>query len=293
MASAVRPVLVLLEERDVRVAVERVEHGVGVRALHLRDDGGEVGVAQRGVLLALDLHAVRRRVRLDDLVGGLREDVVATHQEEALGALLLEVVERRHDLLVRRRARVEDVLRRLQALVLDRVEQQRVVALEDRQHRLARRRGPAAEHRGYAVAADQLLGLLGEHRGLGRAVLGHHGELLAEHATCGVDLVGRHLQRVVDRVLADRHRAGTRVQEPDLDRRSRGVDARRRGRGGTAGARRVDPRPAGREREAQGQEHGRDGRSSHARCGHARCLPVRSTGVRRGRVPGCLRAVQY
>ena len=82
-----------------------------------------------------DLHAVGRGVRLDDLVGGAREDVVAADQEDLLLALLLEVVQAGDDLLVGGRAGVEDVRRLLQALVLHGVEQQRLVLLEDRQHR--------------------------------------------------------------------------------------------------------------------------------------------------------------
>ena len=66
-------------------------------------------------------------VRLDDLVGGAREDVVGADQEDLLLALLLEVVQARDDLLVGGRAGVEDVRRLLQALVLHRVEEQRLV----------------------------------------------------------------------------------------------------------------------------------------------------------------------
>ena len=99
----------LLEERDVAVAVERVEDGVRLGRLDLVDHRAELGVAERRVLLADDLHAVGRGVGLDLLVRGAREHVVAADQEDLLLALLLQVVEAGDDLLVRGGAGVEDV----------------------------------------------------------------------------------------------------------------------------------------------------------------------------------------
>ena len=81
--------LVLPEECHVGVTVEGVEHRVGFGVADLVDDGGEFGGAQRGVVLALDLHAVGRGVGLDDLVGGAREHVVAAYQVDRLRALFL------------------------------------------------------------------------------------------------------------------------------------------------------------------------------------------------------------
>ncbi len=103
-------------------------------------------------------------------------------------------VQGRHDLLVGGGAGVEDVLRRFQAFVLHGIVEQRVVALEDRQHGLAARGGPAAEHRGDAVVLDQLFfGLLREYRWIGSAVLADDLDLLAQHTALGVDLVDRQL----------------------------------------------------------------------------------------------------
>ena len=230
-------VLVLLEERDVGVTVEGVEHRVGAGALELVHDRREVGVAQRGVLLADDLDVVGAGPGDDLLVGRAREDVVGADQEDLRLALLLEVVHAGQDLLVGRRARVEDVRRRLQALVLDRVEQQGVLGLEDGEHRLARRGRPAAEHRGDAVGRDELLGLLREHGRLGGAVLGDDLELLAQDPAVGVDLLGGQVEGVADRLLGDGHGAGQRVEEADLDGVAGRVDAR--GRRRRAGVRRV------------------------------------------------------
>ena len=164
------------------------------------------------------VHAVGLGVGLDDLVGRAGEDVVAADEVHLGHALLLQVVERRDDLLVGRGARVEDVRRRLEALVLHRVEEQAVEALEHRQHRLAAGRGPPAEHDGDLVDGEELLGLLGEGRPVGGAVLDDGLDLLAEHAAVGVDLLDGQQLGVVDRHLADRHRAAQRVEDADLDR---------------------------------------------------------------------------
>ena len=92
--------------------------------------------------------ALGQQVGLEDLVGGARIDVVGAFEHPALhGDVLHQVVDRGNRLLVRRRAGVDDVLRRLLALVLHRVEEQAVVLLEHRQHRLAGHRRPAAERR--------------------------------------------------------------------------------------------------------------------------------------------------
>ena len=155
-----------------------------------------------------------------DLVGGARIDVVGAEQHPALGAAAFlghQVLDRRDRLLVGRGAGVEHVLRQLLAFVLHRVEQQAVQFLEHRQHRLARHRGPAAEGHGHLVLGQQLARLLGEQRPVGGRI-DHHGlELLAEHAALGVDLVDRHQGDVLQHRLADRHRAGQRVQHADLD----------------------------------------------------------------------------
>ena len=63
------------------------------------------------------------------------------------------------------------------------------VPLEHRQHRLAARRGPAAEDGRDVVGLEQLPGLLGERRPVGGPVLDDRHDLLAEHAA-RVDVAG-------------------------------------------------------------------------------------------------------
>jgi hypothetical protein len=115
--------------------------------------------------------AAVEQILLEDLVGRARIDVVGAFEHPALDALdVAQIVDRRDRLLVGRGAGVEDVALALLALVLDRVEQDRVQLLEDRQHGFARDRGPAAEHHVDLFDLDQLARLLGEQRPVGGGV---------------------------------------------------------------------------------------------------------------------------
>ena len=185
--------LVFLEECDVGITVQRVHHRIRAGELELVDDGGEVGGAHWGIFLADHFHAIALGVRLDHAICGLREHIIGANQEQLLVALLLKVIKRRHNLLVRCSTRVEDVRAGFHALVLQRVEQQRVIRLEHRQHGLTRRGRPAAEHRGHAFLFDEGLGFFGEHSRLGLAVLLHYLELLAQHAALCVNLINGHV----------------------------------------------------------------------------------------------------
>ena len=180
-----------LVERHVGVAVDgrhdrRLLAGRG-EFLDRRDLGLPVGMAERRVV---DPDVVRRDpLRLQegfqDLVGGARIDVVGAFEHPALhpaAFLAHQVFDGRDRLLVRRGAGVEDVLRAFLALVLHRVEQQAVQLLEHRQHRFARHRGPAAEHRRDLVLGDQFARLLGEERPVRGRVDDHRLDLLAQAA---------------------------------------------------------------------------------------------------------------
>jgi hypothetical protein len=176
--------------------------------------------------------------RTQDLVGGPREHVVGAQQVELLVAaafLRHQVLGGGDELLVRGGPGVEHVLRALLALVLHRIEEQAVVVLEHRQHRLAADRGPAAERHRDLVLEQELLGLLREQVPVRGGIHDHRLDLLAHDSALGVDLLERHHADVTERYLADGHGAGQGVQHADLDRpptlRSqdgREADARRR-----------------------------------------------------------------
>ena len=213
-----------LVERHVGVAVDGRHHRglLAGRAelLDVRDDGLPVGMAERRVVDhdVLVLHPLQLEVGLEDLVGRARVDVVGADQHPALHLLFLhQVVDGRDRLLVRRGAGVEHVALALLTFVLHRVEQEAVEFLEHRQHRLARHRGPAAEHHRDLVLGDELARLLGEHRPVRGRVDHHRLQLLAEHAALLVLLVDQHQHHVLERGLADRHGARQRMQNADLD----------------------------------------------------------------------------
>ena len=214
-----------LVEGHVGVAVDGGDHrglAAGGELLDVGDDGLIVAVAEGGVDLfdILLVDALADQEGAQDLVGGARVDVVGAEQEEALGGAAVfahQVLDRRDGLLVWRGAGVEDVGRQLFAFVLHRVEQQAVELFIDRQHGFARYRSPAAEGHGHLVLGQQLTATLGEQRPVGRRV-DHHGlQLLAEYAALGVDLVDGHQGHVFERRFGDRHGAGQRVQDADLD----------------------------------------------------------------------------
>jgi hypothetical protein len=213
-----------LVERHVGVAVDRRNHGRllagGAELLDVGDDRLPVGMTERRVVDhdVLLGHALGEQIGLEDLVGRARIDVVGSGQHPALNLLLLgEIVDRGDRLLVRRRAGVEDVALALLTLVLDRVEQDRVQLLEDRQHGFAGHRGPAAKYGRDLVLGDQLARLLGEERPVGGGVDHDRLELLAEHAALLVLLLDEHEHDVLQRRLGDRHRARERVEDADLD----------------------------------------------------------------------------
>ncbi|MPM77542.1 hypothetical protein SDC9_124548 [bioreactor metagenome] len=166
------------------------------------------------------LHTLRFEEGAQDLVGGARVHIVGAQQHEAFGAaafLAHQVFHGRDGLLVGRGTGVEHVLGKLLAFVLNRVEQQAVVLLEHRQHRLARHAGPAAKGDGHLVLREQLLGFFGKQRPVGGRVHHHWLKLLAQHAALGVDVIDRHEHRVLEHGLRDRHCAREAVEHADLD----------------------------------------------------------------------------
>ena len=181
-----------------------------------------------------------------DLVRRARIDVVRPQELEPLGAPALlahQVLERRDGLLIRRRAGVKDVVGRLFALVLHRIEEETIQLLEDGQHGLSRDGRPATEDGRHLVLPHELPGLLGEERPVGGGVDDDGLDLLAEQAALGVELLDRHQVDVPQRGLADGHCPRERVKDSDLDR----VTSRRR-RLRRLGARRRRWRGRGRSR---------------------------------------------
>src|SRR5690554_4161058 len=223
--------LELTVEGHVGATDHRGEDHVRLAQADAVDDGVEAGMAEREVILPDHLATqVLLDVGAGDLVRSAWPDVVRADQIEGLGILFFGYpVQPGKYLLGRFLAGVDDVRRLLQTLIEGRIVEHAVVAFEDRQHRLARGRGPAAEHRGYLVLAQQLVGTVGEGRPVTGAVFLYIFDLAPEHTTHGVDLFDGENLRLYRAFLTDRHGAGDRVQDADLhgvigDRQASGID---------------------------------------------------------------------
>ena len=167
-------------------------------------------MAEPRVLLRQDFEALGFEVLDDDQVGRARENVIGADQVESLGLLFVdEPFDAGQDLLVWRGTRVDDVLRRFVAFILDRVEQQAIVVFERGQHVLAAHGGPAAEDGDDLVLEEQLLGQFGEFAGEVRGRIFHdRHDLLAENAAGRIDFFNGHEFDVLQRGFADGHGSG-------------------------------------------------------------------------------------
>src|SRR5580658_9362128 len=217
----------LLVEGHVGVAVDgrddtRLLAGRG-EFLDVGDDRLPVALAERRIVDhdVFGGDSLGFEERLQDLVGGARIDVIGAGEDPALDVaafLAHQIFDRRDRLLIGCRSRIEDIARTLLALILDRIEEQPVQFFEDRQHRFARDRGPAAENDGDMILADEFARLFGEERPVRGRIDHDRLDLLAEQPALLVEIVDQHQDRVLEGGLADRHRPGQRMQHADLDR---------------------------------------------------------------------------
>ena len=225
--------------------------------------------------------ALGDQVGFKDVVRRARIDIVRPQQREFLDPQLLEeIVRGGNGLLVRRGAGVEDVLRRLFTLVLHRIEQQPVQLLDHRQHRLARHRGPAAEHHVHIRHGQQLARLFGEQRPVRRRVHHDRFQLLAQQAALGVLLLDQHQHRVLQGRLRNRHRARQRMQDADLDRlllRQRGTGEGHAHR--AAQHHSLDPVHVKSSFEATGRHPSLSGTGSLSSSGNFGCTPCGGGGL--------------
>ena len=131
----------LFIERNVGITVDGRDHcrllACRGKALDRCDLGLPVGIPKRGVI-DLDVvgrHPLRLEKSLEDLVGGTGIDVIGAFEDPTLDRsplLAHQILDRGDCLLVWCGTGVEDVVRTLLALVLDRVVEEPVQLLEDR-----------------------------------------------------------------------------------------------------------------------------------------------------------------
>ena len=146
-------------ELDIRLAAQCVEDHAPVRQRLGNEIDQRLDVCG-GVQACLDVinpHDTAPQgveLRLNDIVGNVRVEVVRPDEVEFGILVMQQPIHGRLNLLVRRGAGVEHVMRALLTLIVQRVPEHVVVALESRLHGAARLRGPTAEHHG-----DQLRGI--------------------------------------------------------------------------------------------------------------------------------------
>lgn len=109
-----------LEEGDVAVTIERVQNDIGLAGGDGLDGGLDVRAAEQNVVFADHLTAQRADPILHDGMRGMRKDVVRADEEEAATEMIEGPFDGRNDLLIGRRAGIDDVRRLLQPLVLHR-----------------------------------------------------------------------------------------------------------------------------------------------------------------------------
>jgi hypothetical protein len=207
-----------LVEGNVGRPDDGAEDDVGLGGPDLVDDVLHLRAAEEDVLLAHLLDAHRLELIRDDCVDAVRPHVIRAHQEEAPAEVVDAPLHRRRDLLVRRGARVDDVGRDLEALVRHRVDQQVIVLLHHRADGFTAGGSPAADDHVDALVADETLGLGGIGGPVGTAVGDHRLDATSENAAARVHLIDGQQLGVDHRLLADRHRAGLRMQDAELDR---------------------------------------------------------------------------
>src|SRR5580658_2686247 len=105
---------------------------------------------------------MQEQVFEEDEIGGLRINVVSADQVEFLLPLGKHVINSRDRLLVDCFRSVENVFGQLFALVLHGIEEKTVVFFENREHRFATYRRPAAEGDSNFVFLEKLFGFLRE-----------------------------------------------------------------------------------------------------------------------------------
>jgi hypothetical protein len=239
------------EELDIAIANDGVEDALGAALDDPTDDGGEIDLIEREILLAGDRHSLFREPLFRHEVRRPRGDDVGAEEEDlpsAPAGRAREPVDRREHLLVGDLASIDDMPRRFVPPVLHRVEEERVAGLEKRKERFSAGARPAAEE-GDRPGIEELVCASREKIGSRAGVGAAGGHLLAEDPAGGVEPFHRMGLDIADRRRPDRQGAGLRVEEADRHlsgprRNAEGATDKQRGREQPRGGeRRCHPLP--------------------------------------------------
>jgi len=152
------------------------------------------------------LDAFREQVSLQDLIRRARVNVVRSFKHPPLHSdFVHQVLNSGNRLLIRRRAGVDDVSRRLFSFVLHRIKEQAVVLFENREHGFSGDRRPAAKNYSDLVFLQQLMSLLGKQRPVGCRIDDHRLQFFAQQSAFLVLFVNHQKDSVLQRRLADGH----------------------------------------------------------------------------------------
>src|SRR5436309_2393264 len=256
----------LLDEGD-GVRPHHVEHQhLGTRLLDLAHRAGEVLHAERGVLLAHDPAAGLLGRLAHRLVHLARPHLVAAEHVEAVAVALLEERDERAHPLLRQPAVADDIAAAHAALVVGRVKERGLEALDGGSDGVAVGAGDGAEDGDDLVTLDQLAGALDRGLRIGLVVGDDQLEPPPAHPARLVGLLDRQacaLHALLAEVL---EAARQRLQHADLDRigRTRAGGAAESQRSGAGGALR----------------QGASGRGSRSSMTWAPQLPSRQCDVR-------------
>ena len=158
---------------------------------------------------------------INDGVRGPGVNVIRPHQKEFSASIFKEPFQRRFNLLVGERSRIEDVPRAFLAFVLDRIEEKVISGLENRQHGFAAGGSPAAEDGDNPILVDEFRGSGGKRWPVRLTIFfdRDHGQFLFAdlESSGGVDFVDGKELRFGDGVLRNRHRSRARVEDADFD----------------------------------------------------------------------------
>ena len=206
----------LLEERREPGRDDRVEHDLGARRHDVVDDPLVVGVIEREVLLADDLAAFGGDDLAHLLVHRVRPDVVGRrHVEPLRPGLLHQPGEEGLDLLRRHRPGAEDQRVTLLALVLLRVDVERLGLVDHRSlDGLSRGAVDAAHDDVDGRPLDELRRGGFRHAVVGGAVLDEQLDGTTEEAAACVDVIDHHLGDVDVGDSHERQGAGLIGDEP-------------------------------------------------------------------------------
>src|SRR5262245_3028003 len=214
----------LFEEGHIAVAVDRVNHRritTSAKTFDFADDGLIILMVEGGIffLNISFLHALLQQIESQDFIGGAWIHIVSTDQVKPLFITPLRTHQKIHGwrgLLIDRGTGIDDVLGAFLTLILYRVEEQTIVALEYGQHRFTTYRRPASKHSGDFILLEEFFGFLSEQVPVGSWIFDEWFYLAAQDTAGSIDLVNGHQYHFFNRRLADGHRATQRMQDADF-----------------------------------------------------------------------------